>query len=512
MRAKGEGPIPSRIMLVGEAPGENEERAGLPFAGASGQELNRMLHEAGIMRSECYTTNVCKVRPPDNQIGAFIALKKKDRSPLHVLMRDRYVLPPIVEGYKELLAEIEMVQPNIIVAFGNLAMWALTGHWGITKWRGSLLLFNSDYSNIMRQIVPKVIPTIHPASILREWSQRAIVLNDLRRVKKHMTSRVYDNKPTWNFFVRPTITQVMGELNGLISDCDHCEEIWIDFDIETRDGHIDCIGLSWSRTEGICIPLMGRGKPEGYWSLDEEALIVYHLYKLLTHPKVKIRWQNGLYDAQYVYRHWHFIPRGAQDTMISQHSVFAALPKSLAFIASMYADWYVYWKDEGKIASDAPEEQRWAYNITDCVYTRETGEVLKQIIEAMGLQQVEATQQELFYPVLKAMLKGVRIRKDVKNQMAMDIQEELSHRQAFLYNVLGHEINPSSPKQMQALFYDDLKQPVIYKRSVVGGYTKMSPTCDDEALNKMQRRSRSSSPSATPSLTFAPCTSSTTTS
>ncbi len=478
MRVKGEGPIPSRIMLVGEAPGEQEERAGTPFVGASGQELNRMLQEAGIMRSECYVTNVCKVRPPDNQIGAFIALKKKDISSLHVRLRDKYVLPPISEGYKELLAEIEMVQPNIIVAFGNLAMWALTGRWGILKQRGSLLQVENG---------PKVIPTIHPAAVLREWSQRAVVLNDLRRVKRHMTSRTYDNQPAWKFQVRPSREQILKVFNELTDCLAHpdCKELWLDFDIETREGHIDCVGFSWSRTDGICIPLMARGKPEGYWLADEEAIIIHALYKLLTHPKVKVRWQNGLYDAQYVYRHWHFIPNGGQDTMISQHSVFAALPKSLSFLASMYADWYVYWKDAGKIDQNVPEERRWAYNLEDCVYTREVGEVLTATIEKMGLKEVDATQQELFYPVLKAMLRGVRIRTEVKSQMAMDVQEELSHREAFLYNVLGHEINVRSPKQMQALFYEDLKQPIIYKRTMYKGHVRMSPTVDDEALNKI---------------------------
>ena len=481
MRVRGEGPIPSRIMVIGEAPGEQEERAGVPFVGASGQELNRLLHEAGIMRSECYVTNVCKVRPPANQISAFVATKKKDITPAHKLLRDKFCLPPVHEGYAELLTEIEMVKPNIILAFGNLAMWALTGKWGILKWRGSLL----EHKGI------KVIPTIHPAAILRQWELRALVLTDLRRVKRHMTSREYDNRPTWNFQVRPSLQQVMTTLQALPggpTGAEPADPFWIDFDIETAGGHIDCIGLSWSRSDAICIPFMTRGNKEGFWSAAEEALIVFELYRVLTHPRVKVRWQNGLYDAQYVYRHWHFVPNGGQDTMISQHSLFAALPKGLSFIASMYCDWYQYWKDEGKIASNEPEEQRWRYNLQDCVYTRESGEVLAQASAVMGLSQVDAWQQELFYPVLRAMLRGVAIRTKVKEQMAMDIQEELSHREAFLFNALGHGINPRSSQQMQALFYDDLRQPVIYKRTVVGGFTKMNPTCDDEALTKIAAR------------------------
>jgi len=460
-------------MIVGEFPSDH---ARVPFDGASGMELNRMLHEVDIMRSDCYTTLACKERPPRGQLSEWIALKKKDISPNHSLLRNLYCTYQIHEGWKALQEEIEMVQPNLIIAMGNLSLWLLSGHWGVTKWRGSLL----EYKN------SKLIPTLTPGAVLRDWPQRAVVLNDLRRAKRHMTTRVYDNRPKWNFIVRPSLETTINTLQHLRCEAERSlNELWIDFDIETRYGHIDCIGLSWSRTDAICIPFVARGKPEGYWSAEEEGIVVYHIYRLLSHKNVRVRWQNGLYDAQYVQRHWHFIPHGGQDTMITQHSLFCALPKGLSFIASMYADWYVYWKDEGKIASDVPEEQRWTYNLQDCIYTRECGEVLLRSASLMGLGEVDKVQQSLFMPVLKAMITGVRIDPATKNQMALDIQEELSHREAFLYNILGHTVNPASPKQMQALFYDDLKQPVIYKRVVSNGHTAMNPTCDDEALSKL---------------------------
>lgn len=334
-----DGPIPARIMLVGEAPGADEEREGLPFVGASGQELNRMLHEAGIMRSECFTTNVVRIRPPANDISAFIPTKKKDVTSLHVPLRDKMVLPPVVEGYNQLLSEISLVKPEVIVALGNTPLWALTGNWGVTKWRGSLLSGEGLSPNPLT-----IIPTYHPAAVLRQWDWRAVAVADLRRAKK-----ILDNgpprRPDWRFILRPNFTQVSGVLQSLAARLGAGEELWLDLDLETKAGHIACCGISWSKTEAICIPFMVRENKEGYWPPDEEASIIYQLYRLFTHPKVKIRWQNGLYDAQYIYRHWHFIPRGVQDTMISQHALFVALPKSLAFQASMYAEWYVYWKE-----------------------------------------------------------------------------------------------------------------------------------------------------------------------
>ena len=481
MKVRGEGPIPARVMLVGEMPSEDDERRGLPFQGAAGMELNRMLHEAGILRSDCYVTNVLRTRPRDGQLSAVIAKAKKDITPTHSLLRDRWCTQEVHGGVAELLTEIEMVQPNLIITFGNLPLWALTGQWAVLKWRGSLLQMPNGG--------PKVIPTVHPSWIFRQWELRAITISDLRRAKRHLGSRVYDNQPDWNFQIRPTFSQAFGQLLALRNmAAAGVELLWLDFDIETRGGHIDCIGLSWSRQDALCIPLMTNGNIQGYWSEAEEAELVFALYQLLTHSNVRVRWQNGLYDAQYVHRHWHFIPRGGQDTMISQHSVFAALPKGLAFLGSMYADWYVYWKDEGKIATGVSEDQRWRYNLQDCVYTREVGEVLAQTIQIMGLGPVEAQQQELFWPVLRTMIRGVRIRPEVRAQMALNIQEELSAREAFLYNILGHTINPASPKQMQALFYEDLRQPPILKRTVVDGRTRMAPTCDDEALTTLATR------------------------
>jgi uracil-DNA glycosylase len=478
MPHRGDGPIPARIMLVGEAWGADEEREGIPFVGYSGQELNRMLHEAGIMRSECFVTNVVNRRPPDNDLSHWIAFKKKQRTPQHVLLRDKMVLPVVVDGYNQLLSEIQLCQPNVIVTFGNLSMWALTGNWGILKWRGSQLRAEQG---------PKLIPTIHPASVLREWSQRSSVINDLRRVQRHIDSREYQ-KPDWNFILRPSFDKAISTLQMLFQRAEtEASPVWIELDLETRSGHIACCGLSWSRVDAISIPFMCVENKEGYWAAEEEAHILHLMYRLLTHRNVRVRWQNGLYDAQYTHRHWHFVPRGAQDTMISQHAIFSDLPKALYYQASIYCDWYVYWKDEGKIwDSKMPEDRLWAYNCQDDVYTREVGEVELETVEKMGLKEVHDFQQKMFWPVLKAMLRGIKIVKENRDKLAEEVQEQIAVREQLLLDMLGHAINPRSPVQMQKLFYDDLGQPVIMTRAKKGAPSR--PTCDDEALTKIAAR------------------------
>lgn len=334
----GDGPIPARVMIVGEAWGADEEREGRPFVGASGMELNKMLHEAGIMRSECFVTNLVNFRPPNNDLSNWIAKAKKDVTATHRPLRDKMVLPIVHDGYKKLLTEIAAVQPKVIIAFGNTSMWALTGLWGITKWRGSNLEFKE---------IP-LLPTYHPAAILRQWDWRAVAISDLRRAKRILVEGP-PTPPAYRFQVRPSFEAVRAVLLNLLHRADEtADPIWIDFDIETDryTQQIKCVGISWSLLEALCIPFVSQN--QDYWNEDEETWLVFNLYKLLTHPKVWVRWQNGLFDAQIVYRHWHFIPNGKQDTMISQHSLFAALPKALHFQASMYAQFYIFWKEEGK--------------------------------------------------------------------------------------------------------------------------------------------------------------------
>lgn len=486
----GTGPIPSRIMLVGEAWGRDEDDAKEAFVGVSGQELNRMLHEAGILRSECFTTNVVNARPPNNDLSAWIAKAKKDITPSHVQLRNKFVLPIVAEGYHQLLREIDAVRPNLIIAFGNVAMWALTGEWAILKWRGSLLQLSLDCipPGTDAQERPIVIPMIHPAAVLREWSWRAVTLNDLRRARKHMESRVLV-KPEWNFITQPSFAQVQEKLTWLLSELNSRQEtLWLDFDLETRLGHISCVGISWTRMDAICIPFMSSRNRQGYWTEEQEAWIVWMLQRICCHKNASIRWQNGLYDAQYTYRYWYFIPRGKQDTMISQHALFSDLPKALSFIASMYCEYYVYWKDEGKDFNTGgrDEAKGWIYNCEDCVYTRESGEVLLETARAMGLEEVDRAQNAMFYPVLRAMLRGVRIIPENRAKLAEEIQEQISIREAFLVNTLGHSINPRSPKQMIALFYTDLAQPLIMTRAKKGNPAHV--TCDDEALQKIAAR------------------------
>jgi DNA polymerase I-like protein with 3'-5' exonuclease and polymerase domains/uracil-DNA glycosylase len=469
------GPVPAQIMIVGEAPGDAEMLRREPFVGSSGQELNRMLHEAGIMRSECFLTNVCRTKPRNGDINEWITFKKKQPDTSWTLLNGAWCHPEIISGVSMLSAEMSMVQPNIVIAFGNVALWALTGKLGMKSWRGSLLQTSSGFGS------RKVIPCYHPAYVLRDWSVRQITVQDLRRVRRQ--SEFPEITPTNNrFIIRPSFAQTAYYLTDLLNHV-QTTPTTLSVDIETRAGHIACLGIARDRVEAFCIPFMCVERNEGYWHLEEETEIVRLLQRVLCHPNARCIGQNFIYDSQYIYRHWGFVPNFSRDTMLGHHCQFVGLPKGLDFLSSMYCENHVYWKDEGKTwDKNTGEEQLWTYNGKDCVITYEVDEAIQKSIDALGLRKQHDFQMSMFEPVLEAMIRGVRVDIRHRAEFAMELSDEIAKREQYFIDILGHPLNPKSPLQMKRLFYEDLKQKEIFNRKTG------TITLNDEALQKIGSR------------------------
>src|SRR5690242_5273230 len=106
----GDGPVPNKIMVIGEAPGAREDDIERPFSGAAGAYLDRMLHQVGLPRNELYITNAVRCRPPDNRTPTKSELKA-------------------CSSFMQ--RELEIVQPDFLLLLGNSALQALTGKTGI---------------------------------------------------------------------------------------------------------------------------------------------------------------------------------------------------------------------------------------------------------------------------------------------------------------------------------------------------------------------------------------------
>lgn len=333
MRVSFQVPICTpKIALVGEAPGEQEELIGKPFQGQSGQELTRMLHQAGIVRADCFVTNVFMTRPPNNNLLSWCVSKKdagKDY-PYPPLAPGKYLPISIASPERErLYKELHECGANLVVALGNTACWALLAQAAITKNRGRV--FKSPH------IQQKVLPTYHPAAILRQWSLRAVCVADLMKARRESEFKEV-HLPRLDVWIEPTLSDVREFKEKYL---DHAETISVD--IETAGGQITCIGFAPSADIALVVPLVDRRKPwYCYWTREDEEKVLLLLKEILSGPARKV-FQNGMYDVQYLTK-MSLTPRNwTADTMVLHHSLQPELPKSLDFLASMYTS-FPTWK------------------------------------------------------------------------------------------------------------------------------------------------------------------------
>ena len=466
MKPISENISPRKILFVGEKPGPDEVRRQRPLVGPSGMEFDRMLAEAGLQRSDAAITNVAH-----EEIGGSPFYKAQEAKMLgREKVLGKYPVYGIIRGLDMLPKIVEQVQPNIIVPLGDIALWAFLGQSGITKWRGSVLEINYYGKNY------KVLPTFNPAAILKQWPWRWIMVQDLRRVAAEKDFPEVRRRGAEKH-VRPTIDDALQLLDSIKGKT-------VAADIETRAGQISCVGFAPSKEFGFCIPFMSIEHDYGYWSYEEELQVTLKMKEVLTHPDTKTIWHNGLYDCQYFAKQWGYLPNPSHDTMLMHHVAFPGMQKSLYFISSLYCDYYVYWKDDGKEWDPRihNEEQHWLYNVDDCLYTFECWEVLTKTLKYFNLTEQYNFQMRLFRPVLKMMLRGVNIDQRFKNWLNGVLMRQMQSRAEFLEKSVGHELNPDNHDQIKRLLYKDFRVPVI-KDKKTG-----QPTTNDEALDKIKEK------------------------
>ena len=347
-----DGPRNAKIIAIGQTPGQDELRSGRPFSGSSGWEWDKMLREAGLSRSNIFCFNVTDTLPPAGKVENFFSKKREaDKNGLPFIMGRRPNDDCIVEGIENAHKVIDSIQPNVIIALGDLAMWALTGESGIMKWRGSIM-----ESNEINGKVYKVIPTYNPAFVQRNWPTRWIAIQDHRRAF-HQSLFPEIKYPERSYLIRPTFDEAMDAI-------ERARGTETTNDLETWSNQIACVGIGYNMEEAACIPFMCSDKPEGYWTADEELLLTLKLKDVLTDPNTSAVFHNSHFDLQYYIAQWSYIPNVSADTMVLQHVCYPDMKKSLSFCASLYCKYYRFWKDEGKLWSPdlQDDEDYWRYN------------------------------------------------------------------------------------------------------------------------------------------------------
>ncbi|MFW5686640.1 MAG: uracil-DNA glycosylase [Halanaerobium sp.] len=150
----GEGNIDNKIMLVGEGPGANEDRLGRPFVGRAGKLMDKILEAVNLKREDLYITNVIKCRPPGNRVPH----QNEFEACVSILK-----------------AEIELIQPKVIVTLGSTATkYLIDPEESITRVRGKWFKRGDIY----------FLPTFHPAYLLRNENMKKHSWHDFILIKK----------------------------------------------------------------------------------------------------------------------------------------------------------------------------------------------------------------------------------------------------------------------------------------------------------------------------------------
>ena len=154
----GDGPETASIMIIGEAPGYNEDQQGRPFVGAAGRLLDQLLRSIDMKREEVFITNTVKCRPINN------------RDPL---------LDETAACKKYLDRQINLISPQVIVTLGRYALSAFMPNAKISNVRGTT-------QNVNNQIV---FPVYHPAAALRQNKFRQIISEDMQKLSTLLNSK-----------------------------------------------------------------------------------------------------------------------------------------------------------------------------------------------------------------------------------------------------------------------------------------------------------------------------------
>ncbi len=486
------GPRDASIAIVGESWGSTEHQRKKPFVGESGKELNKILAECNLNRNDIFCTNVVPELPPSirNSKGIYERSMKwffhstaDVKSFSYEEVRGLYPKANVLLGLGQLHEQLLMVNPDIIIGFGNYALWALTpGDFkvgnsdgrkvptGIGAWRGSqLYTFNAT----------PFLPTYHPAAAMRNWPWRTLIKHDIsRRLPKVFNGGWQE--PEWDFIIRPEYATAIRYLDELTARLISGEVIDVTNDIETRAGHIACVGLGYNidhlnhTGNIICIPFMCSERLEGYWPEEQEAIIVRMLSYIFTHPNARNIGQNFLFDAQYYAKWWGITISCALDTMLMHHVCWPGTPMGLSYLSSLYNNYHCYWKDEGAIGEDKewgkdiPEEQLWTYNCKDIVNTSEVKNALVGLIIQLKLEQQAKTQMDQFPMLLAMQLRGVNINTTLRAKLSLELGEAYNSRSDYLHRVIPDDVMPpkkgakdwvGSPQQQSELFYDILGVP-----------------------------------------------------
>lgn len=329
-----------QILIVGEYLTNTDLEAGGAFRGKLNSMIFPWLRQVGIDPRECTFMNVFPQASPGRGIDGFFGPKSEAVPGMKMFKRGSYLRKEYAPALAACRAAVVAAAPNVVIALGDLALWALTSEASLKFARGRIAPGNSTLPNL------KVLPTYSPAQIMADWTLRPILLADLEKARRE-SAFAEIRRPQRFIHLYPSLSDLEDFFSQYIEPCTD-----LDCDIETKGTMITCVGFAPSPSRALVIPFYDEEKPDGnYWPTAADEYAAWQFVRRCLRAGKRLGGQNFQYDMQYLWRQMGIkSPDFADDTMLLHHALQPEMQKGLGFLASIYTD-ELAWKFMHKISA-----------------------------------------------------------------------------------------------------------------------------------------------------------------
>lgn len=420
----GRGPIPSDIMIIGEAPGYREDETGKPFQGKAGQLLDDLLKTAGIKREDCYITNTCKCRPPEN------------RTPNN---------KEIKACAEYLEAEIQAVNPKYILMTGATALKGAFGKGKITECHGQIDEKDGRY----------YMGVFHPAAALRDPKKREPLEQDFGRFAKLVKTGHIEDGPQLNW----REISNFDDFNDCINDIRDCDVMSFDLETNSLNRHgkeniINCLGIATPGQQWI-LPLNMKGSPfKG--KLDLQRSMVELLVE--ASENCRVVGQNAKFDNLWLREKYGVSFYLDFDVMLASHLLDENTPNGLKYLSRVFCGAPNYDLSTAEKKGGTNPRKLYKYCAMDVYYTLELYYIFRDKLK----------QDKTLYRIFKNLtMPAARMFEDVEENGVYIHLEKLDKVEEDLIGKIkdveeqlakltgGKKVNWNSPQQVAEVLFKD---------------------------------------------------------
>lgn len=440
----GYGPSDAKLVVIGEAPGSDEDDEGKPFVGRVGKLTREMLGIGRMHDSKVYFTNIERCQPPNNKLSLLKAIGRKAG-----------------QDIEDLYNEVDALDANCHLLLGEHALKWFGKKKKIKHWRGTIFTVN------VRGKDRKCVSTYHPSALLRSeseetktfsYSARAYMQLDFNRAISQ--SKFPDLRlPKRTLQYARSADQFREFLSRYLPT--HKE---VSIDIETTKGSCipTCIGFAFTPYHGMSVPLINVGG--GVFTSEEDKVQLWRLVQsVLGDPTINLIGQNIKFDLRKLVRTYGFVLRANVyfDCGMCQHVLYPEFPKSLEFQTSTWTE-EPFYKDE--LREYDPDKESFEtiliYNAKDvCVpfeiYTKMMKELEERNLTDFFFNEIMPLSNLYMDMEDRGMELNVEVRKRIIAKYQV-LSRELDNQ---LESMIGYHLDLGSHIKVKRLLFDELKLP-----------------------------------------------------